>query len=279
MLQTQVIILAISLVYNICIIYKPELNYGKIILVLCIAFLFYSGILIFQLKFMQIITSLVMIFLGYLIGSTIKRFNIVLFLIAAGIFAVALLFNGGLTKRIYDEAGILSFADEYNVNHNLKYTQKLSIPDSYSEVKVYIMTQKIDGDMKKENKVKEKFKHKDNVFMIFLNYDEDNNYVGTGYYYNAVWWFTFNDDKKALANVTSCMNQKGLVGNEKELVSYIQASVGTHDQEMFDNDDPGTSDPGVHGVDGYTRQDGTQVDGYLRTNPDGDPTNNFSYPY
>ena len=75
------------------------------------------------------------------------------------------------------------------------------------------------------------------------------------------------------------MNQKGLEGNEKEIVSYIQASVGTHDQEMFDNDDTGVSDPGVHGVDGYTRQDGTQVDGYLRTSPDGDPTNNFSYPH
>lgn len=37
------------------------------------------------------------------------------------------------------------------------------------------------------------------------------------------------------------------------------------------------SNPGVHEVSGYTRADGVEVDGYLRTNPDGIEENNFSY--
>ncbi|QKY91271.1 hypothetical protein [Acinetobacter sp. NEB 394] len=44
--------------------------------------------------------------------------------------------------------------------------------------------------------------------------------------------------------------------------------------ENYSNYDSG---PGVHEVSGYTRSDGTEVDGYLRTNPDGIEENNFSY--
>lgn len=31
-------------------------------------------------------------------------------------------------------------------------------------------------------------------------------------------------------------------------------------------------------VDGYNKKDGTHVDGYHRTSPDGDKTNNYDYP-
>lgn len=37
------------------------------------------------------------------------------------------------------------------------------------------------------------------------------------------------------------------------------------------------SDPGVHEVSSYSRSDGTYVEGYERTNPDGIEENNFSY--
>lgn len=37
------------------------------------------------------------------------------------------------------------------------------------------------------------------------------------------------------------------------------------------------SDPGVHEVSGYSRSDGTYVESYERTNPDGIEENNFSY--
>ncbi|VXA55305.1 membrane hypothetical protein [Acinetobacter proteolyticus] len=37
------------------------------------------------------------------------------------------------------------------------------------------------------------------------------------------------------------------------------------------------SDPGVHEVSSYSRADGTYVEGYERTNPDGIEENNFSY--
>jgi hypothetical protein len=35
------------------------------------------------------------------------------------------------------------------------------------------------------------------------------------------------------------------------------------------------SGPGIHNVDGYYRSDGTYVRPYIRSNPDGDPTNNL----
>ncbi|BCC78898.1 TPA: DUF3892 domain-containing protein [Bacillus cereus] len=35
------------------------------------------------------------------------------------------------------------------------------------------------------------------------------------------------------------------------------------------------ADPGTHRVNGYYRKDGTHVDSYIRSNPDGDPTNNL----
>jgi hypothetical protein len=35
---------------------------------------------------------------------------------------------------------------------------------------------------------------------------------------------------------------------------------------------------GLIWIDGYDRSDGTHVDGHYRTTPDGDPTNNLSYP-
>jgi len=44
----------------------------------------------------------------------------------------------------------------------------------------------------------------------------------------------------------------------------------------YDNNNKSKKGPGVHWVNGYYRSDGTYVNGYWRTNPDGDPSNNFN---
>ncbi|MDH1725029.1 hypothetical protein N5E37_02305 [Acinetobacter johnsonii] len=49
------------------------------------------------------------------------------------------------------------------------------------------------------------------------------------------------------------------------------------DAQLYEANDAYNSGQGVHEVSGYTREDGTEVSGYLRTNPDGIEENNFSY--
>lgn len=39
--------------------------------------------------------------------------------------------------------------------------------------------------------------------------------------------------------------------------------------------DSGSGSPGYHSVDGYYRSDGSYVNGYIRSNPDGNPYNNI----
>lgn len=54
-------------------------------------------------------------------------------------------------------------------------------------------------------------------------------------------------------------------------------SVADYSNSESYYDESYNSGPGVHEVSGYTRDDGTEVSGYLRTNPDGIEENNFSY--
>jgi len=46
------------------------------------------------------------------------------------------------------------------------------------------------------------------------------------------------------------------------------------DEDFFYED---SNSPGTHWVDGYYRDDGTYVEGYERSNPDGDLSNNLNY--
>lgn len=48
--------------------------------------------------------------------------------------------------------------------------------------------------------------------------------------------------------------------------------------ENYYEDESSGSSTGDVWVEGYYRDDGTYVEGHFRTNPDGDPTNNYSYP-
>ncbi|WP_051591032.1 hypothetical protein [Bacillus sp. UNC438CL73TsuS30] len=40
-------------------------------------------------------------------------------------------------------------------------------------------------------------------------------------------------------------------------------------------EEPVNGNPGYHSVEGYYRSDGTHVNGYIRSNPDGNPNNNL----
>ncbi|WP_462410417.1 hypothetical protein [Neobacillus sp. Marseille-QA0830] len=50
---------------------------------------------------------------------------------------------------------------------------------------------------------------------------------------------------------------------------YYDASVPSGDNNNYGDS------PGYHHVDGYYRSDGTHVNGYIRSNPDGNPNNNL----
>ncbi|MCA1058125.1 hypothetical protein LCL96_04230 [Rossellomorea aquimaris] len=60
-------------------------------------------------------------------------------------------------------------------------------------------------------------------------------------------------------------------------------SFGNDDEGYYDNTPsewgPGAdsnNNPGTHQVDGYYRSDGTYVEPYIRSNPDGNPYNNLN---
>lgn len=61
----------------------------------------------------------------------------------------------------------------------------------------------------------------------------------------------------------------GYVDDSESVADYSNSESYYHESY--------NSGPGVHEVSSYTRDDGTEVSGYLRTNPDGIEENNFSY--
>ena len=62
------------------------------------------------------------------------------------------------------------------------------------------------------------------------------------------------------------------------IVSFLCSCVGLDDIDIDDDLDlDGDLNPELVEVEGYERADGTWVEPYLRTAPDGDPTNNLSF--
>lgn len=49
----------------------------------------------------------------------------------------------------------------------------------------------------------------------------------------------------------------------------------SYEEDDYPEDNGGKSGPGIHSVDGYYRKDGTYVEPHIRSNPDGDPSNNL----
>ncbi|HFJ9472404.1 hypothetical protein [Bacillus cereus group sp. MYBKT111-2] len=71
-------------------------------------------------------------------------------------------------------------------------------------------------------------------------------------------WFTYYDDKNDYT-CTTC----------EEYKRYEEDQVPEHPNDRNNN-------PGVHSVKGYYRSDGTYVEGYMRSNPDGIKSNNLN---
>lgn len=247
---------------------------GCVICLILFVFWFRHG------RIMPIITTIALIFIGLIIGECIKtkEFSVILIFL---LFALVVLYlNRGIFTRFYDPSGQFSFVERYNMNYQLRYEGNL--PEG---IKLYILTQNLDGNMIKENKIIEKLNKKIEYYLVCMNYDQEGNYIGTGYSYKSP--YTYESLPGSLRPYESRITAKVQTDKMSEAIQYIKKCVSnTFDDGYYDLDDEyygyendysDNSDPGVHWVDEYDRQDGTHVDGYLRTDPDGDPTNNFSY--
>lgn len=189
----------------------------------------------------------------------------------------ALYLNRGIITRVYDTAGELSFVERYNINHQLKYDGNAG-KLSGNDIPLYIMTRNLGESGKKEQKIIDKVRNQDAHYMVCLNYDEEGNYLKTGYIYRMPPRVEVNELKKSMDKITERIIKDGPVKSVKYIAQCVQESIFDNDYSYaLEDDGDGSDDPGVHWVNDYYRQDGTHVDGYLRTDPDGDPTNNFSY--
>lgn len=245
-----------------------------------ISCLFLLGICIcwlIQLKIMLIITLIVLYGLGYALRQSkdIKSLKTTL-CTSLIILAVLIMLNRGVVTRIYDRAGVLSIRDEIMLNQQIRYDGKID-GVSGTKVKLYIATNTTDG-IKDEKlyKIVEKVHKRDNTFVIVLCYDVDGNFLRTGYSYSLDWFYEVSGIDTMRDKISKIMIEEGLSGNIDKISDCVAATLG--EIEYFDDDEYYDDlAPGVHWVDGYYRSDGTYVDGYWRTDPDGDPTNNFSY--
>lgn len=81
-----------------------------------------------------------------------------------------------------------------------------------------------------------------------------------------------------LVVATVVINMFGLI------VGVVKDDLNDHKESYYDDTpdnwgpgyDSGDSNPGYHEVDGYYNSNGTYVEPYLRTNPDGYEGNNFN---
>lgn len=270
MLEFLLVVFIVTFIVSILKIKLPDRLLKILIIGICIL----CFVWLFQLKFMLIIATIAMIFLGTLFDEvrSFQDFKSTLTVVIPAVLIVLFL-NRGIITRVYDPANVLSPIEEYNLNHELKYYGEID-GISKTDVRIYLVTQNLDGDMEKEENTKKKIRKKENYVMICLNYDEDGNYLATGYKYDLFWFYNIGNIEFMTSRVTELMKTDGLSGNIEYIKQCVAATLG--ETEYFEGEDY-EDDPGVHWVDEYYRDDGTHVDGYWRTDPDGDVTNNFSY--
>lgn len=231
-----------------------------------------------QLKFMLIITVFVMYVMGcaFSVAQDFASFKTTFFIFLI-VGAVLLVFNRGLVTRIYDPADVLSVKEEFMLNQQIRYEGKMD-GASATKAKLFIVTNHIDGKCEEKTKeILKKLNRKENIFIIVLNYDDEGNFVRTGYQYSLYWFYTVSGLDEMQARISKIMVEDGLNGNIDKISNCIAVTFGEIDYFDDYDDDFDAPSPGVHWVDDYYRSDGTHVDGHWRTNPDGDPTNNFSY--
>lgn len=124
----------------------------------------------------------------------------------------------------------------------------------------------------------------------YVTYMDNKIYINSFYNYQDYRGHSLNPKKIMLSDSNKELISS--VTNRGTTDSYIDSGYGSGSGYGYAGSDESTysgsedyaenyqnydSGPGVHEVSGYTRSDGTEVDGYLRTNPDGIEENNFSY--
>ena len=282
-LYIVIIIVALCLLYRIlpCKFYEILVFIGTI---------FVAGLEIYLLihfRIMQIIgfgvlaTLLATIIAMFIDSKKNKDANCFMGLLyILPVIAFTFLINRGFTTRVYDISGVLSFAEEYNINQNLKYNGRLDSTTNSDHNNVYMIAARIGEDKDKLEKYKDKFKKKaeySNYYIVILWYDEDGEFSHSGYSYSFL-WDTMNYADSVTSYIDKVVDSDGLEKSVEDITENIDKAISTYENPFEDNGwGEDASDLGVHWVDGYTRGDGTEVDGYLRTDPDGDVTNNFSY--
>ena len=180
------------------------------------------------------------------------------------ILVMLLLFiNRGVGNRVYDEAGVLSPLQEYELNSNLSRQHSLITKGT----KFYIITKSPDTDMKQFNKkIRNKY-----FYTLILCYDNNGKY-----YRSKVIKRTQYGADDIEIDITEKMTKDGLracLDSAPEMMNWALYGF----ESPFEGDDDYYADsPGTHWVNGYDRSDGTHVNGYERSNPDGNPYNNLN---
>lgn len=280
-LQVMILILAVIAPYLEKRISKKKLQI--VIILLGIFTIIFGLYLLLHLRIMQIIGFAILFVCAEVISYNIKESGICWMSLCVNasflpIIILAFLMNRGFITRVYDPAHVLSFVEEYNINQTLKYEGRLESTTNCDHNEVYLITQNLDGNFKKENKYINKLKEKaeySNYYIVKLNYDKEKNFIGCGYDYSFQWDSARGSDS-GCEIIAKEINKHGVALSAGKITQVVDACISSY-SSPFEDMDEGDEDPGVHWVNGYDRSDGTHVDGYLRTNPDGDPTNNFSY--
>ena len=160
-LQVMILILAVIAPYLEKRISKKKLQI--VIILLGIFTIIFGLYLLLHLRIMQIIGFAILFVCAEVISYNIKESGICWMSLCVNasflpIIILAFLMNRGFITRVYDPAHVLSFVEEYNINQTLKYEGRLESTTNCDHNEVYLITQNLDGNFKKENKSINKLK-------------------------------------------------------------------------------------------------------------------------
>lgn len=270
---------------------KIKENLESALFLMLVIYLIYQ---LYKLKIAYAVAVGGIYFLTYELFDTVRRKKAdrKMFLICFCYLAILLFLNRGILTRVIDAAHTINFWDQYNINYQLRYANNRGLFQEKPDYKLYVITLDDNASEEERDKVIYKVKKKagfEDYMIVILNYDEKE-LVSTGYSYSV--------DRQYISDWTYARDcvvkwiQKGSVNtnlckyidkrNKEEEEYWVSGEDGSSrgsdefDPEQWD-DDSDSNFPGAHWVDGYDRADGTHVDGYYRTNPDDDVTNNFNY--
>lgn len=212
-----------------------------------------------DLRIKLIFISLAIIGSGLLVGKSLRKHEHSNTFTYCLIIIILLFVNRGIGDRIYDEASVISFMQDYNLNSNLVHESKFTD----HKVNLYVVTSKTNKDIKK---IIKKIKKKKYYYIVILYFDNRGSYVESKYSYRTFW---------GADDVTSEIDEKVNNDGIKKCLASVPELMRDAIAGPPDDMDSGDDDVGTHWVDDYYRSDGTHVDGYERSNPDGNPNNNL----